>query len=92
MLTTTVAPQFETHYTPEPRNRMRLLAHPYLIAAGMRNAHSANSGLDSKDAKIEKRKCRSRNQSCAMAKIPNVVHCRPSVDDGCPDFFILPKP
>ena len=32
MLTATFAPQFETHYTPEPRNRMRLLAHPYLIA------------------------------------------------------------
>jgi hypothetical protein len=33
MLTTTVAPQFEMHYAPEPRNRMRLLAHPYLVAA-----------------------------------------------------------
>ena len=32
MLTATFAPQFETHCTPEPRNRMRLLAHPYLIA------------------------------------------------------------
>ncbi len=39
MLTTTLAPQFETHYTPEPRNRMRLLAHPYLIADYRQGAH-----------------------------------------------------